>query len=774
DYPTYHKLLDQAIKVKNLSIFEDIEIPKYDHFLPFQYQIDSVKTMLEKYEGKGVFGDQVGLGKTVQTLITADVMFQRNEISNMVVVAPKVLVDQWKNEIETKFNGVFHIVNREGVTNKMENLNLLSDPAQCSSDKLNILFIDTNAFRDTCALSREQTARQNIREKEDQIEELKGYIEAFEKEIAREKEDPQTKRLVGIYSLAGISLEDAFDRIPEIANRKAAIAKAYQDIEETQKEIETINENRLFNRQIDLLAIDESHSVIDSINESRYRDVFYGLGKKYCVLLSATPIERSLDDIFYLIKFVAGNRFSTIDDFHDYVEARSLSELVTNERSRERLNGLINSLFTRKRLRDSYVMESLMPQADLAELASFIDGQKDRIPGMQDMSEEAVEAERERIALALDEYSLPLRQAFNLPSQRIPSLNYITNDLTVILNSYLIAYYLKTNDRTVYPYIRWAPAKRGVQFHYHNSSNRHAMEKEEIFETILGPKILGNPVANFSRMVIYVLSNSGKIDLFQKIAQNYPDRKVLVDLSIPAMKDLLSGRIGPTGCKGFRSVSSILQYFLPMMHLNPNDADSLLSDIQTAENRINPQNGLETLNMLYKNFILDQFHNDPNGNAVFIVDRTRLEGSDLHAASNFVLCQTHGYDPDSHTYPIIKPLALEQFIGRVYRIGQTANVDIHVFPSNQTEGLLFDTVYCDPEGLDLFGEERIETGFVVPILEDAFRQDLILTFGISQTQTNRMGFIELYRRYKELNEMDRFLGKTREICTQFRIGEQGG
>ena len=104
DYSAYHKLVDFAVDVRKQPVFQDYgDISEYPYFKPFKYQVESVRTMLTKFEGKGVFGDQVGLGKTLEALMTADVMFRCATIKNCVIVTTKSTIHQWRNECNTKF-----------------------------------------------------------------------------------------------------------------------------------------------------------------------------------------------------------------------------------------------------------------------------------------------------------------------------------------------------------------------------------------------------------------------------------------------------------------------------------------------------------------------------------------------------------------------------------------------------------------------------------------------------------------------------------------------
>ncbi|MBR2025470.1 MAG: hypothetical protein IKA02_06660, partial [Clostridia bacterium] len=103
DYSAYHELVDAAVDVKRQPIFNYGDITKYPYFIPFKYQVDSVRTMLARFEVRGVYAEQVGLGKTIQALMTADVVFRCGAIDNVVIVASKTNIPQWRKEAEVKF-----------------------------------------------------------------------------------------------------------------------------------------------------------------------------------------------------------------------------------------------------------------------------------------------------------------------------------------------------------------------------------------------------------------------------------------------------------------------------------------------------------------------------------------------------------------------------------------------------------------------------------------------------------------------------------------------
>ena len=78
-------------------------------FILFPHQKENIAAMLNRFGGRGVFGDQVGLGKTVEALTCAHAMFECGAIRNALIVVPEKTKDGWISEIRTKFPDVFDI-----------------------------------------------------------------------------------------------------------------------------------------------------------------------------------------------------------------------------------------------------------------------------------------------------------------------------------------------------------------------------------------------------------------------------------------------------------------------------------------------------------------------------------------------------------------------------------------------------------------------------------------------------------------------------------------
>jgi SNF2 family DNA or RNA helicase len=72
-------------------------------FTPFDYQIRAAQTMLRRFRGRGMLCDEVGLGKTIEAgLVIKEYLF-RNVVERALVVTPAALVEQWREELASKF-----------------------------------------------------------------------------------------------------------------------------------------------------------------------------------------------------------------------------------------------------------------------------------------------------------------------------------------------------------------------------------------------------------------------------------------------------------------------------------------------------------------------------------------------------------------------------------------------------------------------------------------------------------------------------------------------
>ena len=435
DYTAYHNLVDYAVDVRKQPVFQDYgDISEYPYFKPFKYQVDSVKTMLSRFEGRGVFGDQVGLGKTLEALMCADVMYRCATIKNAVIVTTKTTIRQWRNEAMTKFrhedgSPMFEVYPKHDSYSFRELMKeLIKDKKTKSSNALKIYLVSTEQIKsgDTLEFIKESgeyfgvknaafnpspiidtdtkvidtdvsdvlsfkhldILRKRLfselrREINDSLEKNDGYkkITTFNvygfftyeynestktfvptNNSLYDEKNPDSSLVLNEIKM----LKDYTKKLREIDDRKIAISNRLDEL----KEKYSYADKRL----VDLLIFDEVQDLLYNFNqkgnkEQLLQEFIANIQKKYCILISATPIKNDLNDIFNLLYMVDKNRLGETKEkaeakfYNAYCGgAKSLSDMAkaTDSASRfKKLNGLINSMFTRKRLYDSDVIESI-------------------------------------------------------------------------------------------------------------------------------------------------------------------------------------------------------------------------------------------------------------------------------------------------------------------------------------------------------------------------------------------------------------------------------
>ncbi|MGA8164610.1 MAG: SNF2-related protein [Waddliaceae bacterium] len=82
-------------KLMGLSLLRDVDL--YDH------QIKTVKTVLQRFRGRGLLCDEVGLGKTVEACLILLELIVRKLVRRTLVLTPPSLVSQWQGELQRKF-----------------------------------------------------------------------------------------------------------------------------------------------------------------------------------------------------------------------------------------------------------------------------------------------------------------------------------------------------------------------------------------------------------------------------------------------------------------------------------------------------------------------------------------------------------------------------------------------------------------------------------------------------------------------------------------------
>src|ERR1035437_10839091 len=73
------------------------------HIKPYHHQINNLVTFCRRLPVT-LLADDVGLGKTISAGLIMSELISRSRLSKALIVCPKLLGPQWKDELETKFD----------------------------------------------------------------------------------------------------------------------------------------------------------------------------------------------------------------------------------------------------------------------------------------------------------------------------------------------------------------------------------------------------------------------------------------------------------------------------------------------------------------------------------------------------------------------------------------------------------------------------------------------------------------------------------------------
>lgn len=431
-------LIAASREVRQQPLFPSIDLDELTAqypITPFAYQRANVEIMLNQFDGRGVFGDQVGLGKTFQALMCAHAMFASGAIRNAFLVVPTALVGGWLQEIDNKFPNLFRVTVAAGAVDvpplsstcveyvtggegEDKFLKLLrqmdaenSRPAsadgghgfrlyltteemlKCHNDQITNALNDAqnSAFlkrhRSTDAgQAREQLMRALVPQRLSSVGYRINVIDELSKLGFYQN---------GTYCAFGDDAKPALEclqaahdwiarnrlRYPHASAPDGVIEQAIAGFEQLLREQAEIKErSRILEklcgvggeRIVDLLIVDEIHRFyigeaadgVENENSGAKRktvELLANIRKKFCVLVSATPIRTSLEDVFDLLYIIDKTRMG-----QDEEQARAyFYKTVCGVRPDERFKlnamlihrpqsffGLINNYFTRKRIHE--------------------------------------------------------------------------------------------------------------------------------------------------------------------------------------------------------------------------------------------------------------------------------------------------------------------------------------------------------------------------------------------------------------------------------------
>ena len=209
-----YRLRLQAEYAQLVSGFDELICLDLLKFEPFDYQTRAAQIMLRRFRGRGMFCDEVGLGKTIEAGLVIKEYLARNIVQRLMVVTPAALVEQWREELAVKFG-------------------------------------------------------------------LAGFVTTADAD----------------FRAAGA---EAWERFPMLIASLATARRAE-------------NRARLSGISYDLIVVDEAHH-LKNRNSASWKFV-NELQRKYIVLLTATPVENNLDELYNLITLLKPGQLKTPREF---------------------------------------------------------------------------------------------------------------------------------------------------------------------------------------------------------------------------------------------------------------------------------------------------------------------------------------------------------------------------------------------------------------------------------------------------------------------------
>jgi SNF2 family DNA or RNA helicase len=98
-----HQLQLQAARMLLLAGFEELACLGSLDFEPFEYQVRAARSALRRFRGRGLLCDEVGLGKTIEAGLVLKEYTLRKLARRVLILTPPALVEQWRDELRTKF-----------------------------------------------------------------------------------------------------------------------------------------------------------------------------------------------------------------------------------------------------------------------------------------------------------------------------------------------------------------------------------------------------------------------------------------------------------------------------------------------------------------------------------------------------------------------------------------------------------------------------------------------------------------------------------------------
>ncbi|MFB1098978.1 DEAD/DEAH box helicase [Terribacillus sp. JSM ZJ617] len=101
----HFKMAYTAAKETNIDTFTGLVAPGYLPHMTFHpHQLEASRRVVEEMNGRAILADEVGLGKTIEAGLVLKELMIRGLVKKVLLLVPASLVNQWVNELNTKFH----------------------------------------------------------------------------------------------------------------------------------------------------------------------------------------------------------------------------------------------------------------------------------------------------------------------------------------------------------------------------------------------------------------------------------------------------------------------------------------------------------------------------------------------------------------------------------------------------------------------------------------------------------------------------------------------
>jgi SNF2 family DNA or RNA helicase len=104
-----------AYRLQLVAGFDDLLSLDAIQYIPFDYQVRAARTVLRRFRGRGLLSDEVGLGKTIEAGLVLKEYLLRGMAQRVLILTPPGLVEQWREELATKFGLTDFVTNSDNI-----------------------------------------------------------------------------------------------------------------------------------------------------------------------------------------------------------------------------------------------------------------------------------------------------------------------------------------------------------------------------------------------------------------------------------------------------------------------------------------------------------------------------------------------------------------------------------------------------------------------------------------------------------------------------------